>query len=91
MAYDLQGAFDPIPSAAVAPAHGTDLESIVTLLELAAIYLTTAPGVAFSFEALLDQARQIGGDDIEIRESDARIVLKKASFLKKQGPLYTLR
>jgi hypothetical protein len=58
-----------------------DLESIVALLEVSALYLTHEPGATFTFDQLLDQARVIGGDSIVIDKSDAEIVLDKASFL----------
>jgi hypothetical protein len=68
-----------------------DLEAIVTLLELGAIYLTADPGSDFTFEELLVQAREIGGSDFVLEEADARIVLDSSSFLKRSGGRYSLR
>ncbi len=55
--------------------QGTDLEAIVTLLELGAIELTPAPNTRFTFEQLLAEARRYGGDEITLDERDVRIVL----------------
>lgn len=54
---------------------GRDLETIVTLLELAAIELSDAPGKRFTFDALMAEARRYGGDEIELRECDVALVL----------------
>lgn len=63
--------------------HPTDLEGIVTMLEIAAIYLTPAPGSWFTVEQLLAEAKTIGGDEYVIDEADARIVIANAGFLVK--------
>jgi len=67
----------------IPPAYGRDLEAIVSLLELAAIQLTTGPGVAFTRQQLLDAAREFGGDEIELEAADVDIVIGKSGFLKK--------
>lgn len=83
MSYDFDAAADRDPPPMSAPAtHGRDLEAIVTLLELAAIYLTSSPGQTFTLDELLVQAQEIGG--LTIDKGDARIVLDKAKFLRKQ-------
>jgi hypothetical protein len=56
-------------------ARARDLEAIVTLLEVAALSLTTVPGATFTIEQLIDEARDIAGDDILLK--DISIVLKK--------------
>lgn len=61
--------------------HPSDLEAIVTLLEISAIYLTPSPGARFTFDQLLAQAREIGGDELPLDEADVRIVVNNASFL----------
>jgi hypothetical protein len=76
--------------------QSNDLETIVTLMELAAINLTSEPGATFTFDQLLDQANVIGGGDIVIDRTDASIVLDKsvlgkAAFLKKEGRSLRLR
>lgn len=63
------------------PNRARDLEAIVTLLEVAALSLTTTPGATFTIQQLIDEAIEIGGDDVSVR--DMRIVLKKANFLEK--------
>jgi hypothetical protein len=91
MSFDFESAVDrDPPPTSTPPAQGNDLEAIVTLLELAAIYLTTSPGAVFSFDDLIKQAQEIGG--LTIAKKDARIVLDKAKFLKKQADKsYSLR
>ena len=73
------------PEIAITPAHPTDLEAIVTLLELAAISLTPEPDTLFTFEELMAEVHAIGGDEIVIDERDARIVLNNAHFLGKRA------
>lgn len=60
----------------------TDLEAIVTLLELAALSLTEQPDSTFTKDELIDEAQNIAGNGFNFEESDADIVLEKASFLK---------
>lgn len=99
VSYDLEiaanVASDVIPTKVSAPRsvplHGTDLEAIVTLLELAAISLTKSPNVRFSADELYEEACQIGGDEIELDKRDVDIVLDKASFLKKERQKYQLK
>lgn len=55
--------------------QGTDLEAIVLLLELSAIDLTPEADTRFTFQQLLDNARNIGGDEIVLDERDVRIVM----------------
>ena len=73
------------------PIETSDLEAIVTLLELAAITLTEQPGSIFSLKELLDCARDYAGEGVRINDSDINIVLEKASFLKQEGKLLRLR
>lgn len=88
MSYDLEIAPNHLPPKASPnrslSSHGIDLEAIVTLLELAALSLTHKPGDTFDFGRLLSEARDIGGEEIEINETDVEIVLDKATFLKKE-------
>jgi hypothetical protein len=74
-----------------APQSGKDLGVIVTLIEIAALSLTTAPGTTFTLERLMREAREIGGDDVDLDEEDVRIVLKKATFMKKVGREFRLK
>jgi len=73
------------------PEAGRDLEAIVTLLEVAALSLTHEPGATFTRERLIEEARDIGGDEIDLREEDIDIVLKKQSFLKRVGRQLCMR
>jgi hypothetical protein len=72
-------------------ASAQDLGIITTVLEIAALTLTTEAGKTFSFNQLMDEAREIGGKNLNLQEKDAKIVLKKPSFLKKAGKAYRLR
>lgn len=74
-----------------APVLSRDLEGIVTLLEIAALSLTSEPGDTFTFDRLIQEARKIAGDEIELDERDARIVLQKATFIEKIGRELRLR
>jgi hypothetical protein len=71
--------------------YSKDLEAIVTLLEVAALSLTTEPGETFSFEALVREARSIGGDEIELDDGDVKIVMEKARFVERVGGELRLR
>lgn len=68
-------------------ASSKDLGVIMTLLELAALSLTTRPGTKFTLDQLIQEAHKLS--DVRIEEKDIQIVLKvvrtKASFLKKAG------
>jgi hypothetical protein len=68
-----------------------DLETIVTLLEVAALSLTTEEGATFTRERLIKEAREIGGPEIELRDEDIDIVLVKQGFLVKMGKELRLR
>lgn len=86
MSYDFDAVTDRSPPTPhYEPSDRRDLEAIVTLLELAAICLTTGPDSTFTKKQLIDEARRIGGDGIELDESDVSIVLGKPGFLKKVG------
>lgn len=92
MAYDVQVGHERFSEAeggrrrtTNAVASPRDLEAILTLLEIAAIELTTTPDATFTADELIAAAREIAGDDVEIDEKDIKIVLQKPSFLKKVG------
>ena len=72
-------------------AYSKDLEAIVTLLEVAALSLTTEPDKTFTLEELLHEARAIGGDEIELDDRDIKIVMEKASFFERVGGELCLR
>lgn len=59
----------------VEPWDSRDLETIVTLLELAAITLTTKPKAVFTREALIQEAHRYAGPKIRLDERDIGIVL----------------
>jgi len=92
MSYDFDIATDKLPpEIKLAPAHPTDLEAIVVLLELAAITLSPTPESTFSTADLLREAHELGGDDIALDEKDIEIVLGKAGFLRKAGKRLSLK
>lgn len=68
-----------------------DLETIVTLLELAALELTPEPGATFTRAQLVNLAKEIGGPEIPLDENDVNLVLRKNGFLKKSGDKYRLK
>jgi hypothetical protein len=68
-----------------APVPTNDLETIITLLEVAALSLTTKPGETFTRAELIREARRFAGDEIEIDDEDIKIVLTKQSFLRQAG------
>jgi len=70
-------------TAPVAPADSRDLETIVCLLEMAAISLTTMASRTFTRDELVTEARMFGGPDIALRELDVDLVIRGASFLRR--------
>lgn len=70
------------PSFTSQPADPRDLETIVNLLEIAALSLTTATNVSFTKNELLCEAQAFGGE-IVLEERDVNIVLPHLGFLKK--------
>lgn len=72
-------------------ASSRDLETIITLLEVAALSLTTVEGATFTRERLIKEARKIGGPEIELKDEDIDIVLIKQGFLMKVGRELQLR
>jgi hypothetical protein len=92
MSYDFESVSDKTPPTPQMPrSDRRDLEAIVTLLELAAIYLTPNPDAEFTVEELLGEAHRLGGADLMLEENDVRIVLGKAGFLKKVGSRLRLK
>lgn len=53
----------------------------MTLLELAAIYLTDGPEATFTEDEILDQAVALGGVEVPLDREDARIVLRASRFV----------
>jgi hypothetical protein len=94
MPYDIDIALERIedgPQLRNSPPPAKDLEAIVTLLEVAALSLTTELGSTFSIGRLIREARDLAGDEIDLDERDAKTVLEKASFLEREGNDYRLR
>ncbi|HEV2263624.1 MAG TPA: hypothetical protein VGR79_03720 [Stellaceae bacterium] len=73
------------------PPSPKDLGVIATLLEVAALSLTTAPGKVFTLEELVREARNFGGPNVDLDEKDVKIVLLKQSFVQKVAGGYTLK
>lgn len=84
VSYDLE-LLEPgvVPAPTPASLYASDLEPIVMLLELAAIYLTRDPNSSFTKEQLIGKARELSGAALPLNEIDMKIVLGKAGFLKK--------
>ena len=81
--YDHQG--DQPARMGNARVNPRDLEAIVTLLEIAALSLTKSADATFTLKELIEEAKRLGGDEIEIEDKDVRIVLGKFGFLKSVG------
>lgn len=70
-----------------------DLEFISIMIDLAAIFLTSAPGDKFTYQQLLDQITELCGDDVILDEKDIKIVFDnmKAHFKKEPKGFYSLK
>ena len=73
------------------PAQASDLETIVTVLEVAALSLTTGPGATFSREHLIEEAHKLSGEEVDLQDEDIKIVLSKQGFLKRVGKELCMR
>lgn len=81
MSYDVESRADYKP--ALEKTGPKDLEAIVTVLEVAALYLTPKSGAQFTMDELLNQANEIAGEGFVIEPGDIQNVLGKTGFLKK--------
>jgi hypothetical protein len=63
-----------------------DLETIVTLIHLSAIFLTNAPGDQFTYQQLLDQFKELAGDDFIYNDIDVQIVFNNMGKSFKRQP-----
>ena len=70
-----------------------DLEYIVTLIQLATIYLTPGPGTLFTYEQLFNQAKELAGEEFPLEETDFKIVLVNYPSLlrKEKGGFYSMK
>lgn len=73
----------PVGQAPIKPADPRDLETIVSLMEMAAIGLTTMTSTTFTRDELLREAQAYGGAEVQLREVDFDIVLRHASFIRR--------
>jgi len=93
--FDRQSFSDASPEPAAfsesSRANPKDLEAIMLMLELAAINLTRTPDSKFTAQELLEEARDLGGDDLVLDQLDIAIVLGKNGFLKKEGKHYRMK
>ena len=80
----------PVVTSAHSP-DPKDLEAIVTLMQLAAIWLTPSPDATFSEGELLAQMRELGDEEVRVADADARIVLQHARFLRTERGRYRLK
>ena len=63
-----------------------DLESIVTVLEVAALDLTEAPGDMFTKEQLYERAREVIGPEMRLDEVDLDIVFRRMGYAFQKIP-----
>ena len=93
MAYDFEDT-PGVPAAAserkdkVSP---KDLEAIVTVMDIAALCLTTKAGDTFTFEEMFAEMNELGGPDLQFEERDVRTVLATYPMISKQGTRLSLR
>ena len=78
------------PSLKNAPVPAKDLETLMTLLEVAALSLTTSPDATFALEDLVAEAAIIGGEGIYIDIRDVQIVLSKFGFIERSAGAFRL-
>ena len=84
--YELESTSDWVPRTPdIRNCGSADLETIATVLELAAICLTDTPDSSFTEKELLAKAHELAGEGCNLRDIDIKIVLGKAGFLKKVG------
>ncbi len=62
--------------------HPQDLETIVTMLEIAAIFLSPTPGATFTADELIAQVHHLD-PGMGIDERDLRIVLRGLKTIRK--------
>ncbi|HTQ14670.1 MAG TPA: hypothetical protein VMH86_12425 [Rhizomicrobium sp.] len=74
-----------------APIQPRDLETILTILEVAALSLTKTPDSTFTRKQLIKEALAIVGGELDLREEDINIVLHKQGFLQRVGSELRLR
>lgn len=92
MAYDFANCSDRSPpNVEIVTARADDLETLVVLLELAAITLTKDCNSTFTAAAMIQAARDLGGDEIIPNEADLRNVIDHAAFLTKVGTLLKMK
>lgn len=82
MSYDYDDAEGSSPfTSSITPSDPQDLEAIMTLLEISAVFLTDSPESVFTAHDLVAKAKDIAGDEVPLRVEDVNIVLGKAGFL----------
>lgn len=81
MVYDFEENGGP-PRVVPRKYDSTDLEILVTVLTVAAIYLSPLPESEFTLEELLEEAKKL---DPELNDRDAIIVLGHMPALKRTG------
>ena len=69
----------------IAQADPRDLETLVSLLEMAAVLLTTIAGREFTRAQLFAEARACAGPDVELVEVDLDLVLSGCKFIDKRA------
>ena len=70
------------PNGAPPTADPRDLETIVSLMELAAISLTTMTNTTFTKDELFREAQAYGGAEVPLHRVDFDIVLSHAKFIR---------
>lgn len=82
MVYDFEDGDHGPPQVSTGAYHSSDLESLVTVLTVAAICLSPEPNSKFTLQDLLGEARKL---DPNLDDRDALIVLGHMPSLKRSG------
>ena len=69
------------PPRRISTAYGRDLATITTLLELAVIELTPDEKATFTREELFAMARDIGGSEVTLLDTDLDNVVRNSGYL----------
>ena len=69
----------------ITPSDQRDLETLVTLIEFAAISLTTIECDTFTRDELFAEVREYAGPDLPVLDRDLALVLHGCKFIEKRA------
>lgn len=91
MAYDFESDDRSPPYTTVAWTDPSDLEALVTLLEIGAIVLTKNASRGFTEAELFAEAQALAGPEMPLNVADLRIVLRGCKTIERVGDKLRLR